>query len=599
MGRNANERRVVAAKGNVVVASREEQERTDPFFLRKSLVLGDRAKEGLVGAPGPVVRRRWRRAVGIQRREKGLDVARDGQRRQAERVVVPKLAGDVEVQPVEERVDHVLGRLEIDERRAITLFRSVNAYMEPLFGPRRRNQSRRTRVGFTGSPGLDKLEAAAKRHDFHRSLLAPGSKNPATEGVAHVACRGRPADDHGAEELDRENCNMHINEREEQRRCNDGKSKELCDTSSQRRTAFGRPSAKGARPVSEGILRNGEELFEQRARRGGAFDGVGDTTPSQKTCERCAVFLRSPPPLPWRAGVASLLLFVACQKPAAVDLRPDGSPPGAVVNSINYKAFSTAADALAVVLATKPRVVAFGEAHARAGATGKSTVERFQEELLPQAAGVRSLIIELVVPNPACTKAEVAPARATGAEIAKGQHPANQNRYLALGTTAKKQGITPYPLVPTCEALGAIGKAAGEAPDSLARDGGPPTTGASGGDVAAMLTLVAATAGTRAEALLGADDKGLWMYGGALHNDRLPRAGTEDFSFGPRLDRATGGSYAEVDLVLPDQIEATDVWKRLPWYSMYDARTQSDRAWLYEIAPRRWVLFFPADRPRP
>lgn len=271
-------------------------------------------------------------------------------------------------------------------------------------------------------------------------------------------------------------------------------------------------------------------------------------------------------------------------------MRPDAAPPGTTSNPISYKAFSTASEALAVVLATKPRVIAFGEAHARADATGKSTVERFQEELLPQAAGVRSLIIELVVANPACTKAEVAPARATGAEIAKGQHAENQNHYLALGTAAKKQGITPLPLVPTCEAFAAIG---------VAKDGGPTTTGASGGDVAAMLTLVSATAGARAETLLAADDKDLWMYGGALHNDRLPRAGTEDFSFGPRLDRATGDRYAEVDLVLPSQIEATDVWKRLPWYSMYDARTQSDRAWLYEIAPRRWVLFFPADRPRP
>jgi hypothetical protein len=396
---------------------------------------------------------------------------------------------------------------------------------------------------------------------------------------------------------------MHVNEREEQCRCDDRKSKELRDATGQRRAAFRRPSAKGARPVSEGILRHGEELFEQRVGRWRAFDGVGDATPSQKTCERCAVSLRSPPPSPWRACVAGLLFLVACRKPAAVDLRPDASSPRVTSNPIDYKAFSTASEALAVVLATKPRVVAFGEAHARAGATGKSTVERFQEELLPQAAGVRSLIIELVVPNPACTKAEIAPARATGAEIAKGQHAENQNHYLALGNASKKQGITPFPLVPTCEAFAAIGEAAAETPDGgVGTDGGPvrsrpPTT--TGGDVAAMLTLVAATAGTRAETLLAADDKGLWMYGGALHNDRLPRAGTEDFSFGPRLDRATGGSYAEVDLVLPDQIEATDVWKRLPWYSMYDARTQSDRAWLYEIAPRRWVLFFPADRPRP
>lgn len=288
-----------------------------------------------------------------------------------------------------------------------------------------------------------------------------------------------------------------------------------------------------------------------------------------------------------RAVLVTLLVTAAtaCRKAASTEapLRDAGAGEAAC-KALNCKSFATPAEALAVVLATKPRVVAFGEAHARAGA-GTSTVERFQEELLPQAAGVGSLVIELVIPNPACTKAEVAPARATGAEIAKGQHVENQNQYLALGTAAKKLGIVPLPLVPTCEAFAAIGAAD------------------AGGDVAALMTLVASTAGARAETLLAADgglrETSLWMYGGALHNDRLPRPGTEDFSFGPRLDRATGERYAEVDLVLPSQIEATDVWKRLPWYPMYDASTQGGRAWLYEIAPRRWVLFFPAERPRP
>ena len=56
-------------------------------------------------------------------------------------------------------------------------------------------------------------------------------------------------------------------------------------------------------------------------------------------------------------------------------------------------------------------------------------------------------------------------------------------------------------------------------------------------------------------------DRLVVAYGGAMHNDLLPREGRADFSFGPSLAEATGGQYVELDLVIPEQIKDTDAWR--------------------------------------
>ena len=45
------------------------------------------------------------------------------------------------------------------------------------------------------------------------------------------------------------------------------------------------------------------------------------------------------------------------------------------------------------------------------------------------------------------------------------------------------------------------------------------------------------------------------VYGGALHNDRFPEPGVEDWSYAEGVDDATHGHFVEIDLIVPELAE--------------------------------------------
>jgi hypothetical protein len=82
-------------------------------------------------------------------------------------------------------------------------------------------------------------------------------------------------------------------------------------------------------------------------------------------------------------------------------------------------------------------------------------------------------------------------------------------------------------------------------------------------------------------------------YGGLVHNDRAPREGREEWSFGPRLAERTGGSYVELDLIVPEFVRPEPPWTNLPWYPHYDAARDGAETRLFETRPGSFVLVFP------
>jgi hypothetical protein len=114
--------------------------------------------------------------------------------------------------------------------------------------------------------------------------------------------------------------------------------------------------------------------------------------------------------------------------------------------------------AFELVLREDPLVVAVGEAHAQRGTeNGPSTVRRFWTEILPLLSGrAKDLVIELVVPDKKCRRAETDRVRERTKEVSKAQAKGSQNEFVTLGFQAKKYGIRPVSLVPTCEELAGI-----------------------------------------------------------------------------------------------------------------------------------------------
>lgn len=247
--------------------------------------------------------------------------------------------------------------------------------------------------------------------------------------------------------------------------------------------------------------------------------------------------------------------------------------------------FPTAAAALLHVLELDaPEALGVGESHARAQSEHiASATARFTSELLPAIAErSEALVVELLAPPSDCRRETRERVAQEEREITEGQASTNQNQFLQLGHEAKRLGVTPYILRATCDDLDAIA-AAGEEGVLVIMETIAHLT------VQEVERLLARRPPERARHMVLA-------YGGALHNDLAPRPGRERWSYGPRLQELTGGSYTELDLIVPEHIQDTDSWRAQPWYDSVPALSPESSV-LLQIAPRRWVLFLSASRP--
>lgn len=287
-------------------------------------------------------------------------------------------------------------------------------------------------------------------------------------------------------------------------------------------------------------------------------------------------------------ALVSLAALVGCRRaspspPTAkvTDTSP-GSPAavGEPCGPLECAQFESAADAMRVVLALDPRVVAIGEAHAQRGTTVDSAAKRFTREILPTFAGRASdLLVELMTPPEGCAAATVE-VRERQAPATAPQAPTNQNEYLAMGERARSLGIVPDMLRPSCADMDSV------------RDAGDDA-------IAASLAMIARLSASQAGRLVDRDarspvdrDKAVLVYGGMLHNDLAPEH--PEWSYAPALDTRTGGRLVSVELVVPEFIGDDATWRGLAWRSHYDRARLGAKATLFRIADRSYVLVFPA-----
>lgn len=270
--------------------------------------------------------------------------------------------------------------------------------------------------------------------------------------------------------------------------------------------------------------------------------------------------------------------------PSASPRPPATSAAGVPCGDLGCQAFSSVDEAIESVLAERPLVLGIGEAHAQRGTEHlRSTTRRFTEDILPRMKGrATDLIVELMLPSGDCEqkKQEVA---ARQKPVTEPQAQTNQNEYVTLGHSARKLGIAPDILRPSCADLTAITEAGAE-------------------DISVMLATIARLTETKIESLLALNQKDgrdamILAYGGALHNDLTPRAGRESWSFGPALQKLTQDRYVELDLIVPEYIKDTETWRALPWFAHYDPERHGKHAVVFRVAPKSYVLVFPRSEP--
>ena len=282
----------------------------------------------------------------------------------------------------------------------------------------------------------------------------------------------------------------------------------------------------------------------------------------------------------------------ASSSSAAVRPAPGAPPPGAATCTSEsgptcYR-FATAEDAFRWVLAKDPLVLGIGEAHAQRGTENvASSTKRFTEAFLPIVApSATDVVVELWAPDPKCMK-EVKQVATAQKPVTEAQAETNQNEYVTLGTKAKASGMTPWLLRPTCDDF------------AMLADAGADAIGAMLGLVKRLTQAKVTQLHERNKSDAASQTKTVIAYGGALHNDLSPPEATKDYSFGPELDRLTGGRYIELDLIVPEFVKKTPVWEKLPWYASFEADRASgapqDKATLYVVGERSFVLVFPSS----
>lgn len=297
-----------------------------------------------------------------------------------------------------------------------------------------------------------------------------------------------------------------------------------------------------------------------------------------------------------RASAAALAVMVACGRPTSTSMTtaaataasgtaaaaPTSLLHGVPCGELDCRQYASSREAFLDVLASDPLVLGVGEAHAPKGASVASSTKRFTEDLLPVLEGRASdLLLELMMPPAGCVDA-AAEVREKQRPVTSRQAEHDQDEYVAMGETARKLGIVPDMLHPSCADMDSV-RAAGE------------------GAIGASLELIARLTRSQALRLAARDarsdaDRGkmVVIYGGMLHNDLAPRPESAAWSYAPDVDAHVQGRFVAMDLVVPEFIGDDATWRSLAWWPHYDRARLGAKTTLFRTGERSFVLVFEA-----
>ncbi len=279
-----------------------------------------------------------------------------------------------------------------------------------------------------------------------------------------------------------------------------------------------------------------------------------------------------------------LLLSVACGGKAEAPVPANGSAK--VADAATPDATALAVDsyddlgkALTAIIPADARVIGFGELHSRTDRTQvRSTLSHFTAEALPVLADKLSdLVLETWIVDKGCGSA--ATEATAKVEITMRRPVETHNDIGDLANAARAAKIQPHAMRVTCEDYARI------APP------GKPV------DTVAMLDLTTRELGRiGVEAVVHRDREAqhrpwIALYGGALHNDRIPDKGTEEWSYAAKVDDAAKGKFVEIDLVVPELATGDDLIAKQPWAAIAAHPTTKVQVW--KRGERSFVVVLP------
>jgi hypothetical protein len=237
------------------------------------------------------------------------------------------------------------------------------------------------------------------------------------------------------------------------------------------------------------------------------------------------------------------------------------------------------------VLERKPAILAVGEYHEVNGAPKvPSAIARFTRDLLPALKGrLASLVVETWMLNGKCGQAEK---QATAAVAKTTQRPdSTEDEVTTLLDRTFKMGVKNHILVIDCDDYRSMLDDAGEL------------------DGEASLLLVKRKVEAKALDVLergegGTADHLLLLYGGALHNDLQPLPEWSAYSFGPMLSRETAGHTVELDLLVPEYVDADEDLVKEPWFAGALALSKAGKTVLINPHPDVYLLLFARAKKR-
>lgn len=230
------------------------------------------------------------------------------------------------------------------------------------------------------------------------------------------------------------------------------------------------------------------------------------------------------------------------------------------------------ASAIASVVPDDARVVGIGELHTRRdGPVVGSALAAFTKALPALADHVSDLVVETWVPQN-CTGgiAEAATARIEKTVMRREE---TKTEIGDLANTARSLGIQPRAMKIPCEDY-----------EKLAPANGEP-------DPAVLLTFTTQELTRVAkEAVAKPANARPWVvvYGGALHNDRFPAKGVEEWSYVSAVEQV--GKVVEIDVVVPELAEADPASRSQPWFSL--VKDRHDIA-IWKRGERSFVIVLP------
>jgi len=248
--------------------------------------------------------------------------------------------------------------------------------------------------------------------------------------------------------------------------------------------------------------------------------------------------------------------------------------------------------ALHAIVPADARVIGFGEIHARTDRVQvKSSLAHFTTDALPAIGDQLSdLIVETWVVDPKCGKqAEEATAKVA---ISTRRPVETHSEIAQLAEAARARGIQPHAMDVTCADYARIAPQGKDV------------------DFEAMLTLTTRELTRVATETLAQRDgeakhrPWIALYGGALHNDRFPAKGVEDWSYAGKLDELTHGHYVEVDVIVPELATEDPTSQKEPWFALVrdavaddGASTRGQRVHVWKRGERSYVVVLPRTTP--